>query len=68
MALLRRRPRDGGPGTGSRYQMRQRLISVGDDYWIAVRDGYGVQIAPGEDDGLVLAITVCMDAMTHRGN
>jgi uncharacterized protein YxjI len=175
MALLRRRRGEAGPATGHRYQMRQRLISVGDDYWIedeagrrafrvngkalrirktfvledaggdevakiqerkltvrdkmeierpgrsnatvkkalvglrdrfsidvegahdleakgnivdheyeitrdgdtvasvskrwfAVRDTYGVEIAPGEDDGLVLAITVCMDAMTHRGN
>jgi uncharacterized protein YxjI len=36
--------------------------------WFAVRDTYGVEIAPGEDDGLVLAITACIDAMTHRGN
>jgi uncharacterized protein YxjI len=35
--------------------------------WFAVRDTYGVEIAPGEDDALVLAITVCIDAMTHRG-
>jgi hypothetical protein len=68
MALWRRRPRDGGPATGSRYQMRRWLISVGDDYSVDVRDSYGVEIAPGEDDGLVLAITVCMDAMTPRGN
>jgi uncharacterized protein YxjI len=36
--------------------------------WFAVRDTYGVEIAPGEDDGLVLAITVCIDELTHRGN
>lgn len=36
--------------------------------WFAVRDTYGVEIAPGEDDALVLAITVCIDAMSHRGN
>jgi uncharacterized protein YxjI len=175
MALLRRSRGDAGPATGSRYQMRQRLISVGDDYWIedeagqrafrvngkalrirktfvledaggdevakiqerklsvrdrmeierpgrsnatvkkalvgfrdrfaidvegapdleakgnivdheyeierdgdtiatvskrwfAVRDTYGVEIAAGEDRGLVLAITVCIDAMSHRRN
>jgi uncharacterized protein YxjI len=33
--------------------------------WFRVRDTYGVEIAPGEDDALVLAITVCVDAMAH---
>jgi uncharacterized protein YxjI len=36
--------------------------------WFAVRDTYGVEIVPGEDDGLMLAITVCIDAMTDRGH
>jgi uncharacterized protein YxjI len=36
--------------------------------WFRVRDTYGVEIAPGEDDALVLAIAVCVDAMSHRGN
>ena len=35
--------------------------------WFAVRDTYGVAIAPGEDDALILAITVCIDAMSHKG-
>ena len=35
--------------------------------WFRVRDTYGVQIAPGEDAGLILAITVCVDAMSDRG-
>jgi uncharacterized protein YxjI len=33
--------------------------------WFAVRDTYGVAIAPGEDDALLLAITVCIDALSH---
>jgi uncharacterized protein YxjI len=33
--------------------------------WFAVRDTYGVAIAPGEDDALVLAITVCIDTLSH---
>jgi uncharacterized protein YxjI len=33
--------------------------------WFAVRDTYGVEVAPGEDDALVLAITVCIDALSH---
>lgn len=31
--------------------------------WFRVRDTYGVQIEPGQDDALMLAITVCMDSM-----
>ncbi len=33
--------------------------------WFRVRDSYGVDIQPGEDDVLILAITVCIDALTH---
>jgi len=33
--------------------------------WFRVRDTYGVEIKPGQDDALILAITVCVDAMTH---
>ena len=33
--------------------------------WFRVRDTYGVEIEPGEDDVLVLAITVAIDQMTH---
>jgi uncharacterized protein YxjI len=32
--------------------------------WFRVRDTYGVEIAPGQDDALILAITVCIDALT----
>ena len=151
MGLFRRGQGEDGPSAGSRYQLRQRLISIGDDYWIEdeqgrrafrvngkalrvrdtfvledpagnevakiqerklsvrdkdgdrtgrrlpgdgpegagryprplldgqavatvskrrfrARDTYGVEIAPGEDDALVLAISVCVDALSHRGN
>ena len=33
--------------------------------WFRVRDTYGVEVAPGEDDVLVLAATVAIDQMTH---
>jgi uncharacterized protein YxjI len=33
--------------------------------WFRVRDTYGVEIAEGVDAALVLAITVCIDAMSH---
>ena len=33
--------------------------------WFRVRDSYGVEIAPGQDDALLLAVTVCIDQMTR---
>ena len=33
--------------------------------WFRVRDTYGIEIAPGEDDALILAVTVCIDEMSH---
>jgi uncharacterized protein YxjI len=33
--------------------------------WFALRDTYGVEVMPGEDPALVLAITVCIDALSH---
>jgi uncharacterized protein YxjI len=33
--------------------------------WFRIRDTYGIEIAPGEDDALILAATVCIDEMTH---
>jgi len=31
--------------------------------WFRVRDTYGIDVAPGQDDALVLAISVCIDQM-----
>ena len=33
--------------------------------WFRVRDTYGVEIEPGENDVLILAATVAVDQMTH---
>jgi uncharacterized protein YxjI len=33
--------------------------------WFRIRDSYGVEIQPGQDDALILAITVCIDALTR---
>ena len=33
--------------------------------WFRVRDTYGVEIEPGQDDVLILAVTVCIDQMAH---
>jgi len=33
--------------------------------WFRIRDTYGIEIAPHEDDVLILAATVCIDEMSH---
>jgi len=33
--------------------------------WFRVRDTYGVEIEPGQNDILILAVTVCIDQMSH---
>jgi uncharacterized protein YxjI len=36
--------------------------------WFRVRDTYGVEVAPGQNDALILAITAALDIMTEPGN
>lgn len=33
--------------------------------WFRMRDTYGVEIEPGQEDILILAVTVCIDQMAH---
>jgi uncharacterized protein YxjI len=33
--------------------------------WFRIRDSYGIEIAPGQNDVLILAATVCIDQMAH---
>lgn len=35
--------------------------------WFRLRDTYGVEIDAGQDDGLILAVVVCIDEMAHPG-
>jgi len=35
--------------------------------WLRVADTYGVEIGPGQDDVLVLAVTAAIDMMAHPG-
>jgi uncharacterized protein YxjI len=35
--------------------------------WLRVRDTYGVDVAPGQDDALILAVAVCLDRIHHEG-
>ena len=34
--------------------------------WFRIRDSYGVEVEPGQDDLLILAVTVCIDQMAHN--
>ncbi|HEU4894625.1 MAG TPA: LURP-one-related family protein, partial [Acidimicrobiia bacterium] len=43
---------------------RDKLAEVSKK-WFRVRDTYGVQIEPGQDAILMLAITVALDTMSH---
>ena len=36
--------------------------------WFRLRDSYGVEIEPGQDDIVILAITVVIDQMAHEGH
>ncbi len=49
------------------YEIRRGDAVVGrvSKHWFTIRDTYGVETAPGEDDGLILAIAVAIDEMAH---
>ena len=34
--------------------------------WFRVRETYGIEVAPGENDALILAVAVCIDELTER--
>ena len=34
--------------------------------WVRIRETYGIEIAPGENDALILAAAVCIDEMSER--
>ena len=65
---------DGGPDMtahGNLLDHEYEIEADGDEVasvskkWFRVRESYGVEIEPGQDDALILAITVCVDALTR---
>ena len=50
------------------YQITREGIPVANvsKRWFRVRDTYGVAVAPGQEDALVLAVTVCIDHLTSK--
>jgi uncharacterized protein YxjI len=59
-----------GDITNHEYEMRsgsdgQTVASIS-KRWFTIRDTYGVAIAPGQDQVLLLAAAVCIDEMSER--
>ena len=50
------------------YQISRDGIPVANisKRWFRVRDTYGVAVVPGQNDALVLAVTVCIDHLTEH--
>ncbi len=46
-------------------EVDDRKIAEVSKKWFRARDTYGVQIAPGENQALLLAVTVAVDTMAH---
>ena len=45
----------------------RRKVAQVSKKWFRVRDTYGVEIAPDQDDVVILAVTVALDNMAHPG-
>ena len=45
----------------------RRKIAEVSKKWFRVRDTYGVEIAPDQEDVVILAVTVALDNMAHSG-
>jgi uncharacterized protein YxjI len=45
---------------------RTRIAQVSKK-WFRIRDTYGVEVAPGQNDIVILAVTVAIDQMAHGG-
>lgn len=50
-----------------RIERGRQTIATVSRKWFRIRDSYGVEVAPGEDAALMLAITVIIDMMAHSG-
>src|SRR6266851_1462131 len=66
---------EGGPAyetdgdiTNHEYQVRAKGVPIAQisRQWFSIRDAYGVAVAPGQDDVLLLAAAVCIDEISER--
>jgi uncharacterized protein YxjI len=44
-----------------------RKIAEVSKKWFRLRDSYGVAVEPGQNEGLILAVTIVIDMMAHGG-
>lgn len=58
VGLLRRRE-ERQEDASVQYQMREKM------FWFRVRDTYGIEIVPGQDVPLMLAVSACRDRMSQ---
>ena len=51
------------------YEIKEgrRKVAQVSKKWFRVRDTYGVEVAPGQEDIVILAVTVALDNMAHSG-
>ena len=65
---------EGGPDLSAKGNVVQHEYEIERDghkvaeiskRWLRVRDAYGIEVAPDEDDALILAITVCIEQLGH---
>jgi uncharacterized protein YxjI len=65
---------DGGPDMSAHgnlvdheYEIERdgNTVATVSKKWFRVRETYGVEIIPSQDDALILAVVVCIDAMTR---
>ena len=56
-----------GDLTDHEYEIRQggETVARVSKKWFSLTDTYGIETAPGQDDGLILAIVVALDEMVH---
>jgi uncharacterized protein YxjI len=40
-----------------------RQVGLVSRQWFRIRDTYGVEVSPGEDDALIISIAVCIDRL-----
>ena len=52
------------------YEIKEgrRKVAQVSKKWFRIRDTYGVEIAPDQEDVVILAVTVALDNMAHPGN
>jgi uncharacterized protein YxjI len=52
--------------TNTRSRKAAEKIAQGSKKWFHVRDTYGVEIAPDQEDIVILAVTVALDQMAYN--